>query len=230
MQPQKPRQVSDYANQCLEALATSPWAGKISLGGAFGLMHYLEYRSTYDVDAWWAADATSKEREQIVLLLTQTLRPYGEVTTRQWGDVVSVELHIDRCKAFSFQIAARSTRLQPPVPSSWNGIHVDSLEDLVASKMVALVERGAPRDFLDIYTICQHELFTAVQCWRLWQQRQFQSGSSTDSDRARLAVQMHLVRIEQHRPLAGISDPKEQASARLVRNWFKSDFLEALHG
>jgi predicted nucleotidyltransferase component of viral defense system len=31
--------------------------------------------------------------------------------------------------------------------------NIDSFGDLVASKMVALVERGAPRDFFDIFTL-----------------------------------------------------------------------------
>jgi len=34
--------------------------------------------------------------------------------------------------------------------------------------MVALVERGAPRDFLDIYTVCQAGLVTLEECWELW--------------------------------------------------------------
>jgi len=31
--------------------------------------------------------------------------------------------------------------------------------------MVALIERGAPRDFLDIFTLCQAELFDIAECW-----------------------------------------------------------------
>ena len=51
-----------------------------------------------------------------------------------------------------FQIAERSAELEASVTGVWpGGIGIDSFKDLVASKMVALVERGAPRDFLDVY-------------------------------------------------------------------------------
>lgn len=55
----------------------------------------------------------------------------------------------------SIQIANRTARLEYPIPAGWINVPLDTLADLVASKMVALVERGAPRDFLDIFQICQ---------------------------------------------------------------------------
>lgn len=229
MQPKRPGLITDYAEQCLDALAKSPLAEKISLGGAFGLMHYFEYRATQDVDAWWAPETAPEEREQIIQLLSDALAPYGKVSIRTWGEVVSIELKADNAKVFSFQIAQRSAQLKPAEQSPWHGVKVDSLEDLIASKMVALVERGAPRDFLDVYTLCQNNMITAVQCWQLWQQRQRKSGSNAHPDRAKLALQTHLARIEQHRPLDNISDLNSRESAEQLRNWFKSDFMEALH-
>lgn len=53
IRPKKPRQVSEYAELCLVALADNGLGGYISIGGAFGLAYYLEYRPTHDVDAWW---------------------------------------------------------------------------------------------------------------------------------------------------------------------------------
>ena len=37
--------------------------------------------------------------------------------------------------------------------------------------MVALVERGARRDLLDIYTLCDEGLVTPSECWQLWRRR-----------------------------------------------------------
>jgi hypothetical protein len=166
MQPKRPGLTTKYAAQCLDALAVSPLSEKISLGGGFGLMHYFEYRATWDIDAWWEPETTHEEREQIIQLLSHALNPYGKVSTRTWGEVVSIELQTDNAKVFSFQIAHRSARLKPAQQSPWQGVKVDSLDDLIASKMTALVERGAPRDFLDIYTLCQNSIVTAVQCWQ----------------------------------------------------------------
>ena len=105
---------------------------------------------------------------------------------------------------------------------------LDSFPDLLASKMVALVERGAPRDLRDIYTVCQAELATPQECWSLWRRRQQLAGSDTDSVRARLAVETHLVRIAQHRPLKEIADPTKRVEVEQVRRWFAQEFLDAL--
>jgi len=114
------------------------------------------------------------------------------------------------------------------VPAQWADVLLDSFPDLVASKMVALVERGAPRDFRDIHTLCQAGLTTPAQCWRLWQERQRLASSDIDPARARLAVQIHLERIALHRPLDKIADQAEQATARRVRTWFVTEFLDVL--
>ena len=228
MKINRPDNLPPYASLCLQTLADNNLGHTLSLGGAFGLMHYFEYRSTYDVDAWWQTEATSAEQQQVVSVLETALEPFGAVRTRVWGDVVSVELKTDAKKAFSFQIAHRSSQLEPSIKSPWQGILLDSFNDLIASKTTALVERGAPRDFLDIYTLCQEGLVTSSLCWVLWRQRQLLAGSDAQSTRARLAIQTHLARIEQHRPLKTISDEATRTSAEKVRAWYKTEFIDAL--
>ena len=125
-------------------------------------------------------------------------------------------------------LARRSARLQPSTPSPWEGILLDSFDDLVVSKMLALVERGAPRDFLDIYQLCNEGLVTPMRCWHLWRKRQALAESDTDSARARLAIMTHLARIEQHRPLAQIIDDSRRDEAEQVRRWFKEEFVHVL--
>ncbi|MCB0079836.1 MAG: nucleotidyl transferase AbiEii/AbiGii toxin family protein, partial [Caldilineaceae bacterium] len=201
---------------------------KISLGGAFALLHYLDYRSTYDVDAWWQQATTPQERRQVIDVIQHVLGQFGQVRQRTWGDVVSIELGTaEKRKAFSFQIAAREGHLQAPVPAQWQDVLLDSLQDLLASKMMALVNRGAPRDFRDIYTVCQTELATPSECWQLWERRQEMTGNELELERASLAVLTHLARIEQQRPLANIPDMAQRAQAETVRNWFKQEFTNA---
>jgi hypothetical protein len=224
----KPAHLSIYAEACLQALARQGWGDKLSLGGGLGLLHYLDYRPTHDVDAWWDQDTPPQMRRAILEVIEDALRPWGEITTRAWGEVTSVELARDGDKVFSFQIAQRSAQLEPSRSASWVAVKLDSLSDLVASKMVALVERGAPRDFLDIHAVCQSGLLTPRECWQRWAARQHLSGSDTDRHRARLAVETHLKRIELHRPLAEIADPEQRAAAAQVRAWFKEVFLDAL--
>ena len=93
--PKRPTHIPDYAEVCLAALVAHGLGDKVSLGGAFALLHYLDYRSTYDVDAWWQLSATTQDRQQVVNVLEQTLQLYGTVRIRSFGDVTSIELATD---------------------------------------------------------------------------------------------------------------------------------------
>lgn len=193
-------------------------------------MHYLEYRSTHDVDAWWTPEVGANERQRVLTTVEEVLATFGEVRKRSWGDVVSLDLKVEKATAFSFQIATRSAQLEPSAPAPWVDILLDSLPDLLAGKMVALVERGAPRDFRDVYSMCRAGVTSASACWDLWRRRQEMAGSDTDPSRARLAVETHLERIARHRPLDGIDEPARREEAESVRGWFKKEFLDALRG
>ena len=226
IQPHQPSHLSPYAQACLDALVEANLAERISLGGALGLFHYLDYRLTHDVGAWWSEPLTKGQRQEVTQTLETTLAGFGSVNVRAWGDVVSVELSQDGKTVFSFQIAARSTRLEEPISAGWIDVPLDSLADLVASKMVALVERGAPRDFLDIYSLCLAGMVNIYECWALWHRRQMLAGSDVDLGRARLAIETHLERIILHRPLEQIADLGQREQARQLRDWFLSEFLQ----
>ncbi len=228
---QRPSQVSEYALACLQAIAAGDMGQHLSLGGAFGLAHYFEYRTTHDVDAWWIEPAGQEIRQRVVRVLEEALRRFGSVRTRAWGDVVSVELSREGKTIFSFQIARRSAELHAPRLSPWpGGIRLDSFDDLVASKMVALVERGAPRDFRDVYVLCTSGQCTPEHCWNLWQTRQQLAGETADRQRAELAIQTHLSRLEQARPLDEIADPEQREAADDLRTWYREEFLDDLAG
>lgn len=222
--PRQPKDLSSHTRASLEAIVSANLADRISLGGAFGLLHYLDYRQTHDVDAWWSDGVSETQRREVVKVLESALSAFGATHSRSWGDVVSVELAKEGKVVFSFQIAARSARLEKSTHAGWVNVPLDSLPDLVASKMVALVERGAPRDFLDVYTLCQSSVLSVGECWALWEKRQSLANSDTDRARARLAIETHMQRIALHRPLESIADPGERERARQVRDWFSEVF------
>jgi len=226
--PHRPTNIPEYAEACLRAIAAKGLGDLVSLGGGLGLLHYLDYRSTHDVDAWWSPNARGDQRRELVAVVAETLARFGPVRTRTWGEVVSIELKREGRTVFSFQIADRSAQLEANVPSPLGGVWLDSFADIVASKMVALVERGAPRDFRDIFAVCQAGLVSPRECWGLWSRRQAAAGSDADAGRARLAVETHLARISQHRRIEQIADPDERSSAERVRGWFTQEFLDAL--
>ena len=225
--PHRPTHLPEYSDACLRALVEQGLAKKISLGGAFGLLHYLDYRPTHDVDAWWTENVTAEDQEQVIHCLEGVLHQFGTVKIRAWGDVTSIELQQGGTTVFSFQIARRSALLEPSAPAPWTEVLLDSFSDLIASKMVALIERGAPRDFRDIYAICSAGLISPRECWTLWARRQQAAHSDADFERADLAIETHLARIAQHRRLDQITDRQQQQEAERVRSWFTEEFLHA---
>jgi hypothetical protein len=231
VQPKLPRDISPYARACLEAIASKDLGAYVSLGGAFGLAHYIEYRSTNDVDAWWREPVPGEARDAVIRSVEEALRGFGGVRKRSWGDVTSVELEREGKTIFSFQIARRSAHVDEPMVGAWpGGIGIDSLDELIAGKMKALVERGAPRDFRDIYTICQAQYADVEHCWDLWTLRQRLSHEDTDRERAHIAIRSHLARLEAVRPLESIPDVEPRTRAARLRSWFEKEFLHEPSG
>ena len=238
--PKQPEHLSIYAKECLEALVEAGLANTISLGGAFGLFHYFDYRPTHDVDAWWIEDVTEAKKQEVIQILQSTLERFGIVRVRSWGDLTSVELSQEGKTVFSFlfhsatdasqKLTFRSQRLEDLNVAGWIDVPLDSFEDLVSTKMNALVQRGAPRDFLDIYSICKAELISVEECWELWHKRQELIGNEHDDDKAHLAIETHLKRIELQRPLAQIENTEQRENAKKVREWFVNSFLKVKNG
>ena len=226
VQPRLPKDISPFARSCIDALAADGLGRHLSLGGAFGLAHYHEYRPTHDVDAWWRQPIKQEERDAVVRALTQALTSFGIVRTRSWGEVVSVELEQGGKTVFSFQIAHRSAQIDAPIDGVWpGGLGLDSFDELVASKMRALVERGAPRDFRDIHSLCMAGLCSAARCWQLWETRQRLAREDADRARARSAIVTHLSRLAVARPLDRITDAEQREKATGLRAWFQKEFL-----
>lgn len=224
-----PKSLTNFARVCLETLSESTLGRFVTLGGAVGLSLYHEFRSTKDVDAWWTPEATENEKEAVIDLIKTTLENFGTVGIRRFGDVVSLDLHQDNKVIFNFQIASRSAIIGQPIESPWSPVTLDSFDDLVASKMTALIERGAPRDLLDIYEICKKKLASISRCWELWRERELKRGIAvTESDQqiGYEAILLHLNRIEKSRPLETIADSNQRDQAKEVRVWFKNEFCE----
>ncbi|MBC8141114.1 MAG: hypothetical protein H7Y38_06705 [Armatimonadetes bacterium] len=124
-------------------------------------------------------------------------------------------------KVFSFQISVRDVPLEEPLISAWPPLLIETFRDNIGSKMNALVNRGAPRDFLDIYRVVNDGLITAAGCWNLWQEK----NEGGDAGEAQGKVRTHLNRLEQRRPLESITSVAERESAAILRNWYKETFL-----
>ncbi len=222
LESRKPPQIEPLASKVLEALAGRPEASDIVLGGYLALRHFVDYRQTHDIDAWWRTRATKGTETAIREAMEQVASSEGyELRERRFGDTLSFELCCVDKKTFSFQIALRSVEIEPPVVSAWPPLLIETLRDNVGSKMNALVDRGAPRDFLDIMHVVTAGLESVSQCWELWSKKNV--GDSADE--AMDKVLHHLSALEMRRPLEGIPDLQERGRARETREWFHREFL-----
>lgn len=184
MTPRKPADIDARAAALLEWMGAQPWASCLVLGRALALKHYVNIRPTHDCDAWWTPAATAGDKAQVLSAVESFLArqaPAARIVRQRWGDVDSVKVSEEDRVVFSFQIADRSVPLEPDQPSGWGGVAIESFTDKIASKMCALVERGAPRDFIDIYHVAQATDRTAAELWQLWQRKTLIAPSPTPS-------------------------------------------------
>jgi hypothetical protein len=220
----KPDDLDPLADKVLARLAGRAEMGEIVLGGYFALKHYLDYRKTHDIDAWWRTRANSATALAIEDIMRSLAADEGlAFQKRVFGDTASFEFIRDKRRVFSFQIAVRSVELEPPVASPWPPVLIETLADNVGAKMNALVDRGAPRDFADIRRLADAALVNQTQCWELWQRKN--PGGSMDD--ARNKVRLHLRALTARRPLDSIANPAERQQASATRQWFDTKFLKS---
>ncbi|MDT7883666.1 MAG: nucleotidyl transferase AbiEii/AbiGii toxin family protein [Thermoflexus sp.] len=126
--------------------------GFVLTGGTALAAFYLFHRISEDLDLFTPNPEDMQDVE----------RGVSDIARRE-GLTVELERRSPFfCRAFLFE-----SRDQPPLkvdlvydpgpwfgsPMEWEGIRVDSLENIAANKVTALMSRGEMRDFIDLYFI-----------------------------------------------------------------------------
>lgn len=209
------------------------------IGGGVALCHYITPRDTVDLDGWWKTDESALTIKRLEDILTGIARRKNCVfNMRRFNDVISLELFAGaQNKVYSVQIAKRDKYLEEPALSVWN-VPIETLKDNIGSKMKALINRGTPRDFLDIFKICTEGKATPEECWDIATQAilpQVEPGSDKTNPKAtnqiiqqgKAEITRHLLQLESRRPLppASPDEPEQTRNARTLRNWYKTKFL-----
>ncbi len=99
---------------------------------------------------------------------------------------------------------------------------LETLRDNIASKMNALVDRGAPRDFIDIYEVVQTNLCAIEECWNLWQLKNPEISLTDAKDK----LLQKMMQIEARTSLDGLP-PAQRAIAIKRREFFKTAFIKS---
>lgn len=229
VQPQPPADLDPLASEVLERLSLHPEASFVVLGGHFALKCYLDYRPTHDLDGWWSRGLSSRQRSDarsvIQKVAAEVAGEHGlSIVERSWGDTEALDFQRSTSgrpqTIFSIQIAERTVELEPPIPSPWPPIPMETLRDNLASKMNALVARGAPRDFRDVYQVVHAGLVTVTECWELWQVK----NEGLQLGVAKAQVVKHLESIALRRPLEQLVEP-ERTVAQALRQWVLDDLI-----
>lgn len=225
--PRPPRDIDPLTAHVLERLRQHPESRFVVLGGHFALRCYLDYRTTHDLDGWWSSSISSAQRRDARAAIRQVAEEVAaahglSILERSWDDTEALDFQREesgrRRTVFSVQVAQRAVELDPPIASPWSPIPIETLRDNLASKMNALVARGAPRDFSDVYEVVQAGLATVLECWDLWQAK----NPDTPIDRARAQVVKHLESIAGRRPLDQLPE-RERPAAEALRQWVRTD-------
>ena len=223
MQPTTPKNLNPLARELLEMLAGHPEAAEIVLGGGVALSHYLEYRDTVDVDAWWKTAPRSEVMNFIEGCMQSLAAAHAlDYRLRTWGETASLELLRGSQKQFSFQISKRTLFLDDAIPAKWQPLWIETLRDNVGSKMTALVQRGAPRDFMDIYELVNRSIITITDCWELWTLKN--PGVAVDEAKRKILARMKSIALA--RPLESIGPQAARESTALVRSWYCHTFTQ----
>lgn len=221
--PEVPPELHPLAREILAHLRSRPEAAPIILGGGVALQHYCPFRLTKDIDAWWEAAPVAETQAAIKQVMSEVSLKHGlGLQVRTWGETESYELQQEGQTVFSFQIALRTAELEPPVTSAWNPVKIETFRENLACKMNALVARGAPRDFVDVFEVCHRRLATAQECWDLWRQK----NPDKHIRSARANVARHLEQLEARRPLAAFENEHDRARAESVRLWMRTQLCQ----
>lgn len=221
--PTTPQRLHTLAKEILGELREQPAAAAFILGGGVALQHYCEYRDTRDIDAWWAT-LPSADAESLLLGVMEKVGTRHDLSlrVRNWGETQSYELQQAGQTVFSFQVAVRSVSLEPPRASAWPPVQIETLLDNIGAKMNALVGRGAPRDFLDVFTVVERGLATVEELWGAWSRK----NPGQEVVEANVNVLRRLHELEVRRPLDSIADEAERANAAKLRAWVISNLCQ----
>lgn len=216
--PTPPSRLHALAREVLDALRDQPAAASLILGGGVALQHYCEYRETKDLDAWWNPLPSRAAEALLQQAMTDVAQRHGySLAVRKWGETQSYELQEEGRTVFSFQVAVRTIALDPPLPSAWPPLQIETLLDNLGAKMNALVGRGAPRDVLDVFTVVERGLATPAELWGAWSRK----NPGGEVAAAKAGVLQRLVELEARRPLETIGNTADQEHARRVRRWVR---------
>jgi len=145
MQPIIPKNLNPLALGVLNALTQHSESNSIILGGYFALKHYLDYRDTKDIDAWWVQGLWEPDQKRLFNDFKKLIEDFAysqnmEIRERKTRNMQSMLKYMQTAKQFfSFQIANREIQLCEPLTSPYPPILIETLESSLASRITTFI-------------------------------------------------------------------------------------------
>jgi hypothetical protein len=148
--------LTPFQQHILTAIGHSDLASSFYLTGGTALaVYHLQHRYSEDLDFFADAREAMTGVTAIAGEIAQELGAHIEFTrtfptfvetflTNQAGERVKIDFAFDT-----------PFRLQPTTADPAYGIRLDTLTDMASNKLAALFGRSEPKDFVDVYFICQ---------------------------------------------------------------------------
>lgn len=151
--------LTPFQKQIIEAVSKSPLQEHFYLTGGTALaVFYLHHRYSLDLD-FFTADPTAVAR--VPAMLEEIAHQLNaQVTfTRTLGTFLQCFFQNADGERVQIDFAQDSPYRLGPIHLDENmGIQVENLVDIACNKLSALFDRAEPKDFVDVYFICQNVL------------------------------------------------------------------------
>lgn len=215
--------LSKIQSTIIKALAQSPMRDRFYwTGGTLLAEKYLQHRHSYDVDLF----TDTPFRYEEVLPLVQEVKKrvkLKSVEERKVSDRWEFFLHNHREVRFEF------VHYQfPPLKSrkKWQGVFIDSLDDLAANKTMALVERHAPKDAVDIYFLMKKKKFTLTRLLALAGKK---FGLQMHEDTLLSEALRAAKQLSEIRPMLHGTARQQEATLKAIQDYFRNISADFLH-
>ena len=144
--------LSREQNEVLERLKKSVLSNNLFyLAGGTGLAIILAHRKSYDFD-FFSKDQFSTEK-----LLEIIVKSFEE------DEVILSEIKEDTLIVFINNIQVSFFQYNYPLLKNLikkDGLYIASLEDILAMKVIAIIQRGTKKDFIDLWTIMKEKKYS----------------------------------------------------------------------
>jgi predicted nucleotidyltransferase component of viral defense system len=148
--------LTSFQKHVLSAIGRSDLAPSFYLTGGTALaVYYLQHRFSEDLDFFAEAREAMTGVTTIAGEIAQDIDATVEFT-RTFPTFVETFLTSTAGERVKIDFAFDTPfRLQPTVIDPTYGIRVDNVTDMACNKLAALFGRSEPKDFVDVYFICQ---------------------------------------------------------------------------